>query len=534
VSLLRHMASARYAIMFHLPEEEEGELEGSLEHETQRDNLEGIPLEIESSSASESSESAPQQFLTPFTTFITIIKCAVGGGSFSLPYAFQLGGVSASFLFTIFLGYLCFYTIDLLIYCERKFITLSRGKNMIPLVKRLSYSQIGSIAFPHLSFVINSTEVNLMALLINVGIFLTCLGVCVAYIDIIASIYPSLLLPSLSSPTIGYVPSTNASSVFSPSLAPSFSPSQTHLTSSASPSIYHWLLLPLLLPLCLISNYRYLVTTSAIGAIAVYAGLVLVIIDGWLMSSSPSAHEISLSQPFIQLSSFSQYLSRTCFLFAIHIVILPIAQDMKPSSYSSFRRVLFFSYSVISISNALFGCVVYLLFSALVCPLPTSLFSHGPCPNILDSLSRGPLISTVKFLICLDLLFSIPLILFSARELLIGSLLSLLPRDSVLLTPSNVSLIVRLCLPLLLLLISSTIPDFGTAIDFVGGVCNSLMGFVLPPIFLLTFHHRDNWRQLPLSYQRGTVKWWLYVGGNLAIVFFGFYLMILTAHNALI
>jgi solute carrier family 36 (proton-coupled amino acid transporter) len=511
-----------YEMMFHqVPAPEEGDI-GNEEEEQVIDitNLRGdsgLP-------SSPESVSFIPQYLTPFTTFITIIKCAVGGGSFSLPYAFQLGGVYASFIFTIFLGFLCFYTIDVLIYCERRFVLFSQRENIN--VKQLSYSQMGSIAFPQLTVMINSWEVNLMALLINVGIFLTCIGVSVAYIDIIASIYPSILSP-FSSPTISFL-STNSSSSLTPSLAPSQSPS----ASITPTSISHWLLLPFLLLLSLISNYRYLVTTSTIGAIAVYVGLILVVLDGWLMSSS--AHEISLSQPFIQPSSFNQYISRTCFLFAIHIVIIPIAQDMRPSSYSAFRRVLFRSYSVISISNALFGCVVYLLYSPLTCPLSTSLYSHGPCPNILDSLSGGLFISTVKSLICLDLLFSIPLILSSARELLITSLLSLLSAQSSLtITPSTVSLIVRLFLPFFLLLISTTIPDFGLVIDLVGGVCNSLMGFVLPPIFLLTFHHRDHWRQLPLSYQRGTLKWCLYVGGNLLIVVFGFYLMILTTHSSL-
>jgi amino acid permease len=499
---------------------------------------------INSSTFTPSSSDPHHHSLTSLTTFITIVKCAVGGGSFSLPYAFQLGGVYASFLFTLFLGYLCFHTIDLLIYCEKKFIGISRRESPHLHYSHLSYSQMGSLAFPHLKVSVRGweglIEFHPLSVLINLGIFSTCVGVCVAYIDLIASVYPSLLSNSAASYSLANHSQTLEDPFPSPSASPS-SPSphisQYHYLSPSSP-LAHWLLLPLLIPLSLISNYRYLVTTSTLGSIAVYLGLLLVLLNG--IHCSSSSGRVSLSQPFLQTQSFPQYISRTCFLFAIHIVILPIAQAMTPPSYLSFRRVLFLSYSTISLSNALFGAIVYLLYSSLTCSLPgPQLFSHGPCPNILDSLSDGVLISTVKALICIDLLFSIPLILSSARELLIDTVL-LLPSTAPPPSPSSpspsrstVSLVIRVFLPFLLLLLSSSIPDFGVVIDLVGGVCNSLMGFVLPPLFVLALHHRERWRSLPLSCQQGTLRWHLYVAWNVAIIAFGLYLMALTTHGAI-
>lgn len=501
-----------------------------------------------STSSPSPSPSPPSSFnpnhhsLTSLTTFITIVKCAVGGGSFSLPYAFQLGGVYASFLFTLLLGSLCFHTIDLLIYCEKKFIGISHREDPLIRYSHLSYSQIGSLAFPQLKVSIRAwsglqIECHVLSLLINLGIFCTCVGVCVAYIDIVASVYPTLLFNSAADETT--LSLTNHSSQLitslSPSASPSFNNSQYRYLDPSSP-LAHWLLLPILIPLSLISNYRYLVTTSTIGSIAVYLGLLLVLINGLHSSSSSPSGRISLAQPFLHTQTFTQYISRTCFLFAIHIVVLPIAQAMTPPSYLSFRRVLFFSYSAISLSNALFGAIVYLLYSSRTCPLPDpKLFSQGPCPNILDSLSDGILVSTVKALICIDLLFSIPLILSSARELFIDTLLHILTAGSPSSSPSRpeISLATRVFLPFLLLLLSSSIPDFGVVIDLVGGVCNSLMGFVLPPLFLLALHRRERWRSLPLSYQQGTFRWHLYVTWNLTIVFFGVYLMILTTHSAL-
>ena len=53
------------------------------------------------------------------TTVVTIIKCAIGAGSFTLPKAFQIGGLWISFFLTLLLGYLCSYTLQLLVICER-------------------------------------------------------------------------------------------------------------------------------------------------------------------------------------------------------------------------------------------------------------------------------------------------------------------------------------------------------------------------------------------------------------------------------
>ena len=52
------------------------------------------------------------------TTVVTIIKCAIGAGSFT-PKAFQIGGLWISFFLTLLLGYLCSYTLQLLVICER-------------------------------------------------------------------------------------------------------------------------------------------------------------------------------------------------------------------------------------------------------------------------------------------------------------------------------------------------------------------------------------------------------------------------------
>ena len=57
----------------------------------------------------------PTALLSTRGAMLTIIKCAIGAGSFSLPRAFMDGGVYISFLTTVFLGLLSAYTLLLLV-----------------------------------------------------------------------------------------------------------------------------------------------------------------------------------------------------------------------------------------------------------------------------------------------------------------------------------------------------------------------------------------------------------------------------------
>ena len=49
---------------------------------------------------------------------VNLVKCAIGAGSFSLPYAFAQGGLLFSFVGTILLGAISAYTVTMLAQCE--------------------------------------------------------------------------------------------------------------------------------------------------------------------------------------------------------------------------------------------------------------------------------------------------------------------------------------------------------------------------------------------------------------------------------
>ena len=178
---------------------------------------------------------------------LTVVKCAIGAASFSLPSAFQQGGVYMSFFSTLALGILNAYTLLLLVDASGMASTLATrlteenpsdntrnsrsdsvndsgnirlrsnstvsevnneennddtttggNKRYTPLMapiggvtysvtryKRISYPEIGSIAFPTLICTLFGIKFNVMSCLISAGIVATSLGVCTAYVDFI-------------------------------------------------------------------------------------------------------------------------------------------------------------------------------------------------------------------------------------------------------------------------------------------------------------------------------------------------------------
>ena len=49
-----------------------------------------------------------------------MVKCAIGGGSFSLPFAFKEGGLAFSFVGTLFFGWISAHTVNMLANSERR------------------------------------------------------------------------------------------------------------------------------------------------------------------------------------------------------------------------------------------------------------------------------------------------------------------------------------------------------------------------------------------------------------------------------
>ena len=364
------------------------------------------------------------QFLSTNGAIVTIIKCAIGAGSFSLPKAFMDGGVYLSFFFTVFLGILSGYTLLILIECcplasemqmlirkskfsdseckyDEDLMPKMTGYNSVSLsddyisneeidvsvteMGHLTYPEIGAIAFPEAHFSFYGFDFNLAYWIITLGILMTSLGVCAAYVDFISDTLP-VVLKEMAGDRASF------------------------LTPDNTP----WFIMPIILSLSFLRTMKVLTYTSMVGNIAVFAGCVGVIIYGYLVYS----RSITLQHNFVEWKTLPRYIGGNTFLFAIHVAILPIMQEMdNTDSNKSKRSAIARSFSFITIFNAFFGFIGYLLFASSECK---NVVDHyiGPCDNVLSNMSGGNVLDSVKGLVCIDLLFTVPLILAASRAII--------------------------------------------------------------------------------------------------------------------
>eukprot|EP00744_Colponema_vietnamica_P010911 GILI01015365.1.p1 GENE.GILI01015365.1~~GILI01015365.1.p1 ORF type:complete len:483 (+),score=120.73 GILI01015365.1:155-1603(+) len=355
---------------------------------------------------------------------VNMTKCVVGGGSFNLPQSFKFGGLWLSFAATIGLGWLCAYTINLLALCERKLCHELRlqGRN----VSKLTYAQVGKEAFPRFGM--------LMQVIIYAGIILTSLGVCAAYV-----VFVSKAVSDLS----GHY----------------FTDFQSAL-----------LLTPILILLSWLRDFRFLAFTSILGDIAVTSGLVTVLIFGFMY------HQITWDLPAARFDTFPRYFAGTAFLFCIHAVTLPLMQTMKKTS--EFPKATNWSFGFITILNAIFGALGYML------------FGENVEDNVISNLSGGGFVAAIQILISVDLFFTVPMVLASSREIIEAALFTDLPQYDTWAVCWTRNFI-RGVLVCAFVAIALFVNNFGAAIGLVGGFTNSITAFVLPPLIYMKLQHES-------------------------------------------
>lgn len=378
--------------------------------------------------------------LTRLQASINLVKCAIGAGSFSLPFAFKEGGLGFSFVGTLFLGWISAYTVNILAQSERRVwhkheaqemgLVLSTPSPQPSEKSKFTYAELGRQVFPTFEVHLwGERYLNIMEAIIYAGIALTGLGVCAAYVDFITSTIPTVF-------------------------------------TALTPVTTTLILAPIFWGLSLLRSYKFLAFTSVLGDIAVTAGIVSVVVYGAMN------HGLSFNQPQFELETFPRFIGSTSFLFAIHIVILPIMQSMK--NREKFDAVVYGSYTFITVLNGIFGALCYTIFGA------------GTLQNVVHNLTGSIFLDVVKVLLCVDLMFSLPMVLAAAREVVEEAAMEGV--TSWVETKKN---LLRTFLVAMVFVICFGVPDFGDMVSLVGGFVNSLMGFILPPLIYMKLQHDD-------------------------------------------
>eukprot|EP01137_Pigoraptor_chileana_P004156 Opistho-2@45508 len=281
------------------------------------------------------------------------------------------------------------------------------------------------LTYPELGYEVYNMA---MAILIALGVILTIIGVCAFYVDFIADTMHTILNERLTVKEIKGI-------VFVPII------------------LLSW-----------IRSHKYLAFTSILGDVAVTLGMATVIGYGFAHNDLIPVDDL----PAIRGGSISVFFSKSIFLFAIHAVTVPIGQSMKDPS--RFPRVVNYTFAAITVVNVIFAALAY------------SLFGDNIQILALFNLS-GTFGDVVQVLVCVDLFFTIPIVLTAPREIFEDNVIKIgkvgPARDTL------VRNLVRTLMVCLIMTLAFLVDDIDMLTDMVGAVLSPWMAFIAPPLLYL-------------------------------------------------
>jgi len=389
---------------------------------------------------------------------VNLVKCAIGAGSFSFPAAFIQTGIWFGAICLIAMAIVAAYTMTLLADAEKAALSLRHQPLMDEEVEkgnppsaqlRMTYPEVMRTLFPEFCF----CGRNVLGDLVNAFIILTSLLVSIVYILFIV----------------------NA------------------LHSKPFDIGVDYIMLFLLIPvgaLAQLRSFKYLAFTSVLGDIAVTTGIVGTVIVGLTTDnrsiSWPDTDVIkSINSDF---GDVAQGVATISFLFLVHIMTLPMAQslDRDLEDPKEFHAVAWTSYSFIGILNLIFTLVAVCIFwddPAVGDGTP------GIQSPVTNNLGGGAAPAVIKALLCVDLLFTIPMIMSVGREIVENAFLAPIAPGSTGDKQSELKrTLIRAVMTVVILGLSwgatkssGVNQAFNDAIGLVGGLTNTTVGLIVPP-----------------------------------------------------
>lgn len=119
------------------------------------------------------------------------------------------------------------------------------------------------------------------------------------------------------------------------------------------------------------------------------------------------------------------------------------------------------------------------------------LFAEETKDNIIANLNTGAVLQAVRVLLCIDLLFTIPMLLGAAREIIEESIM-----QGAWAKRHDTATRNTLRIVMLLVVLGGTFGivrgdsdgAFGNVVTLVGGICCFALGFIVPPLLHLANH----------------------------------------------
>ena len=356
---------------------------------------------------------SPTGKITSLQASASIAKAIMGAGSFSLPWAFAQTGYVAGPILMLVMACLSVSLLKTLVRCRR----LLRGTNA-------SYVDVARAAFGDTG-----------AKIVYCASISASVGVCGSYLVFIAASLVTLM-PDAYAHVLG----------------------QTQLVL---------LILPAAVLLSSVRDSNRFAFTALLGDASVLLGMAVVMIYGFIYRDDEDFdNEESSSDKgvvtFGSIDGFALAFGAVGFLFFIHFLVLPIEGSMKhPENFDLVVSLTFLGCAVIS---ALFGVAGYFF------------FGNKTEQIVILNIKGSFFVSSVKLLLCIDLLFTYPVVMRPSLEILEQSLSRSGSEQSRLVVCSGLGAIAAGA--------GIFIPAFALLSGLVGGVCQTFLAFVMPPLML--------------------------------------------------
>jgi proton-coupled amino acid transporter len=355
----------------------------------------------------------------------SLAKAIMGAGSFALPWAFSNMGFIAGPIFMTVLMIFSVNSLDMLVKCSRAVRCSTNDNHSYVDVSRAILGKFGAF----------------LTYLANIS---ASMGVCGSYLLFIAANLQSLL----SSPN-----------------------------NDVTQGSFIILILPVAVLLSSVRDMKVFAFTSCLGDVSVILGMVVVLFYGLMYHGSNFGNDCV---PIGSIETMPLAVGAIGYLFLIHFVALPIESSM--ANPDQFQAVAQKTFAACGLLSGVFGIIGYLLFGADTQQI------------VLLNVEGSYFVSAVKLLLCVDLLLTYPVVMRPSIVIVEQSMSSMLAAKKTKTNqhrPVGWSVHMATCslLGLLAACASIYVPAFGLLSGLVGGVSQTFLALVLPPLMLAHKHH---------------------------------------------
>lgn len=337
-----------------------------------------------------------------------------------------------------------------------------------------AFSQMGYVVGPLVLMMIMYLSVY------SLGLLVTCARGRTSYVDVARGIF------GVRGAFLAYSASISASIGVCGSYLVFMASTLHTLLPHISQNSYLLLLAPPAILLSSVRNVQRFAFTSLLGDISVVLGMVVVVIYG---ISYHKRSEDDEDRGLVAAGSFKSMplgFGSIGYLFLVHFLSLPIESAMtRPERFPAVALVTFSFCGLLSVA---FGLIGYLT------------FGNKTQQIVLLNVEGSFFITAVKLLLCCDLLFTYPVVMRPSIVIVGQSLMSSVEgfksgRGNCQELGSmtyNEHLLVCVLLGIAASAGAVFVPAFGLLSGLVGGVSQTFLAFVLPPLMLVKQRQRDS------------------------------------------